>query len=88
MARRQNAAWISGPQQRRNGARSDTGDFDPRLTAAATGVDYAFSPDGKELAYVRNPDKSKRFLLIAISTCVPLSGGPAKNITAKTGVTT
>ncbi len=33
------------------------GDFDSPPYAAATGVDYAFSPDSEELAYVRNPDK-------------------------------
>src|SRR6185503_18083243 len=33
------------------------GDFDSPPYAAATGVDFAFSPDSKELAYVRNPDK-------------------------------
>ncbi|MDX6613703.1 MAG: hypothetical protein QOD75_2889, partial [Blastocatellia bacterium] len=43
----------------RGGAARDMtpGDFDSPPYAAASGVDYAFSPDSRELAYVRNPDK-------------------------------
>ena len=33
------------------------GDFDSPPYAASTGVDYAFAPDSKEIAYLRNPDK-------------------------------
>jgi len=33
------------------------GDFDSPPYAAASGVDFAFSPDSKEIAYIRNPDK-------------------------------
>jgi dipeptidyl aminopeptidase/acylaminoacyl peptidase len=33
------------------------GDFDSPPYAAASGVDYAFSPDSREIAYLRNPDK-------------------------------
>ena len=33
------------------------GDFDSPPYAAASGIDYAFSPDGKGLVYLRNPDK-------------------------------
>ncbi len=33
------------------------GDFDSPPYAAGTGVDYAFSPDSKEIAVLRNPDK-------------------------------
>ncbi len=33
------------------------GDFDSPPYAASSGVDYAFSPDSKEIAYLRNPDK-------------------------------
>lgn len=33
------------------------GDFDSPPYAAASGVDYAFSPDGRGLVYLRNPDK-------------------------------
>ena len=58
------------------------GDFDSPPYAAATGVDYAFSPDGKELAYVRNPDKVEAISTNSDIYVVPLGGGPAKNITA------
>jgi dipeptidyl aminopeptidase/acylaminoacyl peptidase len=33
------------------------GDFDSPPYAAASGVDYAFSPDSKEIAFLKNPDK-------------------------------
>jgi len=33
------------------------GDFDAPPYGASTGVDYAFSPDSKELAFLKNPDK-------------------------------
>jgi dipeptidyl aminopeptidase/acylaminoacyl peptidase len=33
------------------------GDFDSPPYGASTGVDYAFSPDSREIAYLRNPDK-------------------------------
>ncbi len=58
------------------------GDFDSPPYAAATGVDYAFSPDSKELAYVRNPDKVEAISTNSDIYALPLSGGAAKNITA------
>ena len=57
------------------------GDFDSPPYAAATGVDYAFSPDSKELAYVRNPDKVEATSTNSDIYVLPLSGGAAKNIT-------
>ena len=33
------------------------GDFDAPPYGASTGVDYAFSPDSREIAYLKNPDK-------------------------------
>lgn len=33
------------------------GDFDSPPYAASTGTDYAFSPDSKEIAFLKNPDK-------------------------------
>jgi len=41
------------------GAASDftPGDFDSPPYAAGTGVDYAFSPDSKEIAFLKNTDK-------------------------------
>jgi dipeptidyl aminopeptidase/acylaminoacyl peptidase len=59
------------------------GDFDSPPYAAATGVDYAFSPDGKELAYLRNPDKVEAISTNSDIYVMPISGGPAKNITAR-----
>jgi len=59
------------------------GNFDSPPYAAATGVDYAFSPDSKELAYVRNPDKVEAISTNSDIYTVPVSlDGAAKNITA------
>jgi dipeptidyl aminopeptidase/acylaminoacyl peptidase len=58
------------------------GDFDSPPYAAASGVDYAFSPDGKELAYVRNPDKVEAISTNSDIHVIPLAGGAGKNITA------
>lgn len=60
------------------------GDFDSPSYAAATGVDYAFSPDSKELAYVRNPDKVEAISTNSDIYVVPVSlDGAAKSITAR-----
>ena len=59
------------------------GDFDSPPYAAATGVDYAFSPDSRELAYVRNPDKVEAISTNSDIYVAPVTGGPARNITAK-----
>src|SRR6266850_1577113 len=59
------------------------GDFDSPPYAAATGVDYAFSPDGQELAYVRNPDKVEAISTNSDIYVVTLTGGTVKNITAR-----
>jgi len=60
------------------------GDFDSPPYAAATGVDYAFSPDSKELAYVRNPDKVEAISTNSDIYVVPVSlDGAAKNITVR-----
>ena len=59
------------------------GDFDSPPYAASTGVDFAFSPDSGELAYVRNPDKVEAISTNSDIFVLPLSGGPAKNITVK-----
>src|SRR6266850_5072842 len=59
------------------------GDFDSPPYAAATGVDYAFSPDGQELAYVRNPDKVQAISTNSDIYVVTLTGGTVKNITAR-----
>ncbi len=59
------------------------GDFDSPPYAAATGVDYAFSPDSRELAYVRNPDRVEAISTNSDIYVVPTAGGAARSITAK-----
>ena len=59
------------------------GDFDSPPYAAASGVDYAFSPDGKEIAFIRNPDKVEAVSTNSDIYVVSLSGGAAKNITIR-----
>lgn len=58
------------------------GDFDAPPYAASTGVDYAFSPDSREIAYLRNPDKIEAVSTNSDIYVVPLNGGPGKNVTA------
>ena len=60
-----------------------SGDFDSPPYAAATGVDYSFSPDSKEIAYVRNPDKVEATSTNSDVYVASLNGGAAKNITAR-----
>ncbi|MFN2531027.1 MAG: prolyl oligopeptidase family serine peptidase [Pyrinomonadaceae bacterium] len=60
-----------------------TGDFDSPPYAAATGVDYAFSPDSSEIAYLRNPDRVEAISTNSDIYTVPVSGGSAKNITVR-----
>src|SRR6188474_3371960 len=56
------------------------GDFDSPPYAAASGVDYAFSPDSRELAYVRNPDKVEAISTNSDIYIVPVTGGAGRNI--------
>ncbi|MGD9589584.1 MAG: prolyl oligopeptidase family serine peptidase [Pyrinomonadaceae bacterium] len=58
------------------------GDFDSPPYSASTGQDYAFSPDGTEIAYLRNPDKVEATSTNSDIYLLPLRGGEAKNITA------
>lgn len=58
------------------------GDFDAPPYATAGDVDYAFSPDSRELAYLRNPDKVEAISTNSDIYIVPVGGGAAKNITA------
>src|SRR5215204_56912 len=60
-----------------------TGDFDSPPYAAASGVDYAFSPDSSEIAYLRNPDKVEAISTNSDIFVAPVAGGPAKNITMR-----
>jgi dipeptidyl aminopeptidase/acylaminoacyl peptidase len=57
------------------------GDFDSPPYAAASGVDFAFSPDSTELAYLRNPDKVEATSTNSDIYVVSVNGGSAKNIT-------
>lgn len=59
-----------------------TGDWDAPPYGAASGSDYAFSPDGSEIAYLRNPDKVEAISTNSDIWTVPVGGGAAKNITA------
>jgi Tol biopolymer transport system component len=59
------------------------GDFDAPPYATAGDVDYAFSPDSKELAYLRNPDKVEAISTNSDIYIVPVTGGAARNITAR-----
>ncbi len=58
------------------------GDFDSPPYAAASGVDYAFSADSANIAYLRNPDKIEATSTNSDIYIQPLAGGIAKNITA------
>ncbi len=58
------------------------GDFDSPPYAAASGVDYAFSPDSSSIAYLRNPDKVEATSTNSDIYVTPINGGDAKNITA------
>lgn len=57
------------------------GDFDAPPYAASSNVDYAFSPDSSEIAFLRNPDKIEALSTNSDIFIVKLSGGDAKNIT-------
>jgi len=60
-----------------------TGDFDSPPYAASTGVDYAFSPDGSEIAYLRNPDKVEAISTNSDIYVMNLASGAIKNITVR-----
>jgi dipeptidyl aminopeptidase/acylaminoacyl peptidase len=58
------------------------GDFDSPPYAASSNIDYAFSPDSGEIAFLRNPDKIEAISTNSDIYIIPLSGGgPAKDIT-------
>ncbi len=57
------------------------GDFDSPPYAASSGVDYAFSPDGKEVAFLKNPDKIEAISTNSDIYVLSLNGGEARNIT-------
>lgn len=58
-----------------------SGDWDSPPYAASSGVDYAFSPDSREIAFLRNPDKVEAISTNSDIYIIPMSGGNARNIT-------
>lgn len=67
----------------RGGIASDLtpGDFDAPPYGASTGVDYAFSPDSREIAFLRNPDKVEAISTNSDIFVASLSDKSQKNIT-------
>jgi dipeptidyl aminopeptidase/acylaminoacyl peptidase len=57
------------------------GDFDAPPYAASSNIDYAFSPDSSEIAFLRNPDKIEAISTNSDIYTLKLSGGTPKNIT-------
>ncbi len=57
------------------------GDFDSPPYGAATGVDFAFSPDSAELAFLKNPDKIEALSTNSDIFIVPVNGSAPKDIT-------
>jgi dipeptidyl aminopeptidase/acylaminoacyl peptidase len=55
------------------------GDFDSPPYAAGTGVDYAFSPDSKEIAVLRNTDKIEAISTNSDVFVMPLPGVTTRN---------
>jgi dipeptidyl aminopeptidase/acylaminoacyl peptidase len=58
------------------------GDYDAPVFSLGGQDDYAFSPDGKEICYTSNHDKNPAASTNNDLWIVPVTGGPAKNITA------
>jgi dipeptidyl aminopeptidase/acylaminoacyl peptidase len=58
------------------------GDFDSPPYAASSNIDYAFSPDSSEIAFLRNPDKIEAISTNSDIYVVSLNGGQPKDITA------
>src|SRR3954451_12310904 len=57
------------------------GDYDAPVFSLGGQDDYAFSPDGKEICYASNHDKNPAASTNNDLWIVPVTGGPAKNIT-------
>ena len=58
------------------------GDFDSPPYAASTGVDYAFSPDSREIAFLKNPDPVEATSTNSDIIVASLFDKTQKNITA------
>jgi dipeptidyl aminopeptidase/acylaminoacyl peptidase len=59
------------------------GDYDSPVFSLGGQDDYGFSPDGQEICYTSNHDKNPAASTNNDLWIVPVSGGPAKNITAE-----
>lgn len=57
------------------------GDFDSPPYAASSDVDYSFSPDSSEIAFLRNPDKMEAISTNSDVFVASVNGGTPKNIT-------
>lgn len=57
------------------------GDYDSPPYGASSGVDYAFSPDSREIAFLRNPDKIEAISTNSDVYIMALNGGEPRNIT-------
>ena len=57
------------------------GDFDSPPYAASSNIDYAFSPDSTEIAFLRNPDKIEAISTNSDIYVVSVNGGQPKDIT-------
>jgi dipeptidyl aminopeptidase/acylaminoacyl peptidase len=60
-----------------------TGDFDSPPYAASSAVDYSFSPDAREIAFVRNPDKVEAISTNSDIYVMNLATNVVKNITMR-----
>jgi len=58
------------------------GDFDSPPYAASSGVDYAFSPDAKEIAFLKNPDKIEAISTNSDIVIASITDKNQKNITS------
>jgi dipeptidyl aminopeptidase/acylaminoacyl peptidase len=58
-----------------------SGDFDSPPYSASSGVDFAFSPDGKEILFLRNPDKVEAISTNSDIFAISIDGGEPRNLT-------
>ena len=58
------------------------GDYEAPVFGLGTQDNYAFSPDGQEICYSSNHDKNEAASTNNDLWIVPITGGPARNITA------
>ncbi|MFN2492740.1 MAG: prolyl oligopeptidase family serine peptidase [Pyrinomonadaceae bacterium] len=71
------------PSKGGNASDLTPGDFDSPPYAVAGDVDYTFSPDSRELAYLKNPDKVEAISTNSDVYIVPITGGAARSITSR-----